>query len=150
MGISKATSRAFQVLGAALVVTLASSASTLASPAIHASPAPIVAMAAAPRPVAPRPVAHSGKKAAQAPKPVPKHELRRLEGSQVTTAIAKKARQIINANYKKPFGTEIPFEIGGTHYVGRIERHYHPPGGKLHPWGYHHGCSVFVVVGSAS
>ncbi len=149
MGITKATRRALSVIGTALVVTLANSASTLASPVIHAEPAPVVTAAVTSKPVAPRAAAHPKHQAA--PKPAPhERKLRRAKGSEITPAVAKKARQIINANYTKPFGTEIPFEIGGTHYVGRIERHYHPPGGKLHPWGYHHGCSVFVAVDSAS
>lgn len=45
----------------------------------------------------------------------------------------------------KPFGTDIPFEMDGKSYVGRIERHYHPPGGELRPWGEHPGCSLFIV-----
>ncbi len=151
MGISRTTIRAFRVIGAALCVTLGQSPSTLASPAKHAALVHTAATAPAPKPDAAKAVKIAlGDKTTSAPAPehrtAPEPRLRRIKPGEVTVAIAKKARKIINANYTKPFGTEIPFEIAGEHYVGRIERHYHPPGGKLHPWGYHHGCSVFVVV----
>lgn len=154
MGISRSRIRALRVFGAVFCMSLGGSTMTLASPA--ARPAPEHAAAAAPAAApAPAPVAttHARREAVARPKPAPEakpkpapRKLRRARGSDITPAVAKMARKIINANYTKPFGTEIPFEIGGQHYVGRIERHYHPPGGKLHPWGYHHGCSVFVVV----
>ena len=71
--------------------------------------------------------------------------LRRLQGSEVNGALVQMANKIIHEHHAEPFGTEIPFEIDGQEYVGKIERHYHPEGGELHPWGYHPGCSLFVV-----
>lgn len=147
MGNSRSRIRALWVFGAVFCLSLGGSTMTLAAPAIHSAPAHAALAAPAPAP-APKPAATTPKSAPKAEqKPAPAPRLRRAKGSDITPAVAKKARQIINANYKKPFGTEIPFEINGKHYVGRIERHYHPPGGALHPWGYHHGCSVFVVEG---
>lgn len=154
MGISRTRITALWVFGAVFCATLGNSAATLASPASRPAPAPVIvaAPAPAPKPALPEaPAMQASDATAKKPAPKPVHEkLRRLRPSEVTVAITKEARRIIDANYTKPFGTEIPFQIGGKHYVGRIERHYHPPGGKLHPWGYHHGCSVFVVVAPAS
>lgn len=83
-----------------------------------------------------------------APEPTaPPRALQRLPQRQVTTAVAKQARRIIQAHGKDPFGTEIPFEAGGKSYVARIEQHYHPPGGEKRPWGPHPGVSVFVASG---
>lgn len=72
--------------------------------------------------------------------------LRRLENAEVTTDISRHAQAILNANRSKPFGTEVRFVSDGASYVGRIEQHYHPPGGALRPWGEHPGCSVFAVI----
>jgi hypothetical protein len=86
-----------------------------------------VGPSAAPRPAATRPAA-----------------TRRLPQRDVTRAIARAARRIIDAHGREPFGTEIPFEADGRVYIARIERHYHPPGGEKRPWGPHPGVSVFV------
>lgn len=77
--------------------------------------------------------------------PSPSVRLRRIGGSEMSPALVKMAGKIIREHHKEPFGTDIAFEINGKSYVGRIERHYHPPGGELTPWGYHPGCSLFVV-----
>jgi hypothetical protein len=71
--------------------------------------------------------------------------LRRLPARELNRALVKQARAIILENYKQPFGTEIPFEVDGKRYVGRIEKHFHPVGGPAKPWGWHHGCSLFAV-----
>ena len=71
--------------------------------------------------------------------------LRRLRAGELNPALVKQARVIILENYRQPFGTEIPFEVDGKHYVGRIEKHFHPIGGPAKPWGWHHGCSLFAV-----
>jgi hypothetical protein len=80
-----------------------------------------------------------------APETASERVLRRIKNSELNTALVAKASQIIHEYHDQPFGTEIPFEIDGHEYVGKIERHYHPEGGKLRPWGYHPGCSLFVV-----
>ena len=77
--------------------------------------------------------------------PATQRVLRRVKNSELSAALVAKASQIIHEHHAEPFGTEIPFEIDGHEYVGRIERHYHPEGGELRPWGYHPGCSLFVV-----
>lgn len=75
----------------------------------------------------------------------PETRLRRIRGSEMNVGLVQKAGEIIREHHKKAYGTDIPFEIDGQRYVGRIERHYHPPGGELRPWGHHPGCSLFVV-----
>jgi hypothetical protein len=53
--------------------------------------------------------------------------------------------RILARNRTKPYGTQVPFVANGKCYVGRIERHHNPPGGKRRPWGDHPGVSVFAV-----
>lgn len=43
-------------------------------------------------------------------------------------------------------GTERELTIEGVRYVAVVEEHYHEPGGKLRPWGKHHGISMFRVM----
>jgi hypothetical protein len=78
--------------------------------------------------------------------PGPSKNLRILKQSEVTTAIGVAAKKILNENFSKPYGTEVPFESNGKKYVGRLEEHYHPPGGKAKPWGKHKGVTVYAVV----
>jgi peptidoglycan L-alanyl-D-glutamate endopeptidase CwlK len=73
--------------------------------------------------------------------------LRRLTSSEVTPAISAQAKRIIREHHQDEFGTEIPFQADDQEYVGRIEEHFHPPGGPIKPWGHHPGVSVFAVVG---
>jgi hypothetical protein len=68
---------------------------------------------------------------------------RAVRGAEMTTEIAKRAREILDANGDVPYGTEVPFEIDGQTYVGRIEEHYHEPGGPRKPWGRHRGVTVY-------
>ncbi|PKK89836.1 MAG: hypothetical protein CVV64_12510 [Candidatus Wallbacteria bacterium HGW-Wallbacteria-1] len=85
------------------------------------------------------------KPAAKPVAPLSGSGLRRIKGSEVTPDITANAKRILKENHSKPFGTEIPFESAGKRYVGRIERHYHPPGGALKPWGYHPGVSILAA-----
>lgn len=75
--------------------------------------------------------------------------LRRIANSEVTPAISVAAKTIIKLHHQTAYGTEIPFQADGKDYVGRIEEHYHPPGGPIKPWGHHPGVSVFEVIGGA-
>ena len=47
-------------------------------------------------------------------------------------------------------GTEVPFSINEKRYIARIERHYHPEGGPIRPWGYHKGVSLLVLESPSS
>jgi hypothetical protein len=68
---------------------------------------------------------------------------RAVRGQEMTTAIAVRAREILDANSGAPYGTEVPFEVDGQSYIGRIEEHYHEPGGPRKPWGRHRGVTVY-------
>lgn len=70
--------------------------------------------------------------------------IRRVKGSELTPALIAQARKILKDHHADPFGTEVPFQLAGVHYFGRIEEHFHPPGGPLKPWGHHPGVSLFV------
>lgn len=72
--------------------------------------------------------------------------LRRLTNAEVTPEVSAEAVRILRAYRDRPYGFEVPFVANGREYVGRIERHYHPPGGAARPWGYHKGVSVLAVV----
>lgn len=68
--------------------------------------------------------------------------LRRLARSEVSAEMLVIARSIIQKHHRARPGTEVSFESGGQNYVARIERHYHPEGGPVKPWGYHPGVSL--------
>lgn len=70
--------------------------------------------------------------------------LRRLTNAELTPALINEARRILASHHAERYGTEVPFQIEGVRYVGRIEEHYHPPGGPRKPWGYHPGVSLFL------
>ena len=74
------------------------------------------------------------------------HELKRLTNADLTPAIVAAAVAALKELYPKDFGAEKEVEIDGHEYVARLERHYHPPGGGLKPWGAHKGISMFEVV----
>ena len=61
----------------------------------------------------------------------------------MTREIAQRAREILDANRDVAYGTEVPFEVDGHSYIGRIEEHYHEPGGPKKPWGRHRGVTVY-------
>jgi hypothetical protein len=44
------------------------------------------------------------------------------------------------------YGTETPFEINGKMYMARVEPHYHPPGYKFGPTGWHKGVTVYEAI----
>jgi hypothetical protein len=133
------------VVGMALVAVTWSCAGQMraaTSPRSHAESS-LAAVSAAMTSRLPRPEA-APTDPAPAPAPQPTH-LRRLTGKEMNRALVEQAKRIIREHHAKPFGTDIAFEIEGRRYVGRIERHYHPEGGPLKPWGFHPGCSLFVV-----
>ncbi len=71
---------------------------------------------------------------------------RRVLDREVDHALVEHSKHILRAHFYAPFGSEFPFEHAGRSYFGRIEQHYHPPGGAMRPWGYHTGVSLFVKV----
>ncbi len=71
---------------------------------------------------------------------------RRVRPKELTRKLIEHAERILSGHARDPFGTEIPFEEAGKRYLGRIEEHYHEPGGPLKPWGYHPGVSLLVFV----
>ena len=71
--------------------------------------------------------------------------LRHLRSDEGSPEVARRAREILDANQNAPYGTEVPFEVDGRSYVGRIEEHYHEPGGPRRPWGRHRGVTVYLA-----
>lgn len=77
--------------------------------------------------------------------------LKRLTDAEVTDAITAEAVRLRNTVCRvENLGKEYPFTADGAQFVGRIERHFHPPGGPIKPWGQHPGVSVFRVVGDTA
>lgn len=56
------------------------------------------------------------------------------------------ARSFINRNVKAgaPIGHQEFKTINGRKFLFIVEPHYHEPNGPTKPWGWHHGCTVFV------
>jgi hypothetical protein len=54
----------------------------------------------------------------------PTSERRLLDDRRVTPELSQKAREILHDYADAPMGTEIPFDLHGERYVGRIEQHW--------------------------
>ena len=61
---------------------------------------------------------------------------------QVPTGVVAKAKSLLSL----PMGSEVAFELDGKRYLARLEQHYHPPGYKGGPNGWHKGCSVYQAA----
>ena len=57
-----------------------------------------------------------------------------------TSKVSAKAKSLLS----NKMGDEFTFDIDGVKYFARLEPHYHPPGYKNGPNGWHKGCSVYV------
>lgn len=63
----------------------------------------------------------------------------RMSGDAVTPELASISRSIINVHASDPYGTLVPIDAA---HAALIDQHFHPPGGPLKPWGFHHGVSL--------
>jgi len=68
----------------------------------------------------------------------------RLQG-RVPSAVTSKAKSLLSRN----MGDSIIEEIDGKTYMFKLEPHYHPPGFKGGPIGWHKGVSVFIKADQA-
>jgi len=71
-------------------------------------------------------------------------KLRRLQKEEVSQSLLDEAARIVRKHHAKPVGTQVEVDVDGKHIVARIERHFHPEGGPVKPWGFHPGVSLFV------
>jgi len=69
---------------------------------------------------------------------------RRMQQAEITKGMLETAARIVRKHYAKPVGTQIEVDVDGKHIIARIERHFHPEGGAVKPWGFHPGVSLFV------
>jgi hypothetical protein len=76
---------------------------------------------------------------------VAKRHLRRLKQCDLNNDLIVASADLIKKHHSKRFGSEVEVEIAGKPYVARIERHFHPEGGPIKPWGFHPGVSLFAV-----
>lgn len=70
-------------------------------------------------------------------------KLRRLRKTEISQAMLDAAARFLRHHYAEPVGTQVELHIDGKRLYARIERHYHPEGGPLKPWGFHPGVSLF-------
>jgi hypothetical protein len=75
-----------------------------------------------------------------------KRTLRRIKTAELNAETIQRSATIVREHYTDPIGTEVSFDAGQRHFVGRIERHYHEFDSKGRPWGFHKGCSLFEVT----
>ena len=59
----------------------------------------------------------------------------------IPSGVVAKAKSLLS----QPMGSEHPFELDGKRYLARLENHYHPPGFKGGPNGWHKGTTVYVA-----
>jgi len=71
-------------------------------------------------------------------------KLRRMQPREITRSMLDVAAKIVRKHYAKPLGTQIEVEVDGQRVIARIERHFHPEGGSVKPWGFHPGVSLFA------
>jgi hypothetical protein len=76
----------------------------------------------------------------------PPYGLARLGQDDVTAQISDGASAVLDDYWNYPIGTIVPYLADNSTYVGRIELHFHPWGGSMKPYGYHHGVSVFYYA----
>jgi hypothetical protein len=71
-------------------------------------------------------------------------KLRRMQQPEITKRMLEAAAKIVHEHYAKPVGTLIEVEVDGQRVIARIERHFHPEGGPVKPWGFHPGVSLYA------
>ncbi|MEI9952724.1 MAG: hypothetical protein WDO74_28015 [Pseudomonadota bacterium] len=72
-------------------------------------------------------------------------KLRRMQKEEITPSMLETAAKIVRKHCAKPVGTQVEVDVDGKHVIARIERHFHPEGGPVKPWGFHPGVSLFVL-----
>ncbi|HYP87592.1 MAG TPA: hypothetical protein VEQ59_05555 [Polyangiaceae bacterium] len=72
-------------------------------------------------------------------------KLRRMQKAEITPAMLARAAKLVREHYAKPVGTQVEVEVEGKRVIARLERHFHPEGGPVKPWGFHPGVSLFVA-----
>ncbi|HEX2877718.1 MAG TPA: hypothetical protein VHP33_40995 [Polyangiaceae bacterium] len=124
----------------------APTATTATTPAV--APAATSTLVTAPEAAPSAPVAAAASVDAERitpPRLLQNRGLRRLKKAETSSAMLQAAARIVRRHYAKPVGTEITVEIEGKQVTARIERHFHPEGGPVKPWGFHPGVSLFVA-----
>lgn len=129
-----------------LVATLGMACAPAASLA-HASPAsPGFAPRAVPQLLIELPAVPTEVEAPEAATEPVATELRRVRNEELNPGLIAKAVDVQSRLRMLDYGAEESFEMDGMVYVGRLERHYHTPGGDLKPWGWHKGTSLYLQV----
>lgn len=69
---------------------------------------------------------------------------RKLTEAELTSKLIRKAEEVLRSQYPA-LGSEIPLEVDGRIYFGRVEMHFHEEGGPKKPWGYHRGMTLYAA-----
>lgn len=67
---------------------------------------------------------------------------RKLTEAELTPKLIRRAEELLATEYPA-LGSEIPLEVDGRIYFGRVELHFHEEGGPKKPWGYHRGMTLY-------
>ena len=73
------------------------------------------------------------------------HQFLRYARAETSPAMLQEAARLVRRYHAKPVGTEITVDLEGKLVTARIERHFHPEGGPVKPWGFHPGVSLFIA-----
>lgn len=71
-------------------------------------------------------------------------KLRRLQKREVSARMLQESARIVKRYHASRVGTQVEVDVDGQRVVARLERHFHPEGGPVKPWGFHAGVSLFV------
>lgn len=113
---------------------------TLARLVDHAAKLQVETRPVAPVAVSPAATAESTTTPSKAVAP----KLRRLRENELSPALLKAAADVVRRHHQSRIGTEVALDIDGKQVIARLERHFHPEGGELKPWGYHLGVSLLT------
>jgi hypothetical protein len=147
---SSASTKIAEAHAEAQSLPLPSQASSPAAP--ERTPAAFIATTASSSARAPLPASEldapgSGAELVTPPPAIPYLEnpkLRRLRKAETSPGLLQVAARIVRTHHAKPLGTQVEVVVEGRRVVARIERHFHPEGGPVKPWGFHPGVSLFV------
>jgi hypothetical protein len=70
-------------------------------------------------------------------------------GYRALTSVSPDVGKVAKSLLGNDFGTMIPFTLNGINYMARLEPHYHPPGFKGGPNGWHKGVTVYESSSNA-
>jgi len=144
--VSSANSKTAAARGGDVRPVAAVSATPVAAATLPvAAPAVASAPETAPSPAASTPSIVLTGERVTSPTLMPNGPVRRMTAAETTPVMIHLASEIVRKYYAKPVGTIVEAHVAGQRVVAVVERHFHPEGGPVKPWGFHPGVSLFVA-----